>query len=79
MPRALFAGWFGPVGVGAMYYAMFVQDRTGITAAWPVISLVVGASILAHGISGTPLTQALGRARAHSAAGHASEGAEQAE
>ena len=60
-PRALFAGWFGPVGAAALFYAVEVQDRTGLAAVWPAVSLAVGASVLAHGVTGTPLTWAFGR------------------
>lgn len=60
---ALFAGWFGPIGAAALFYAMEIQERTGLTAVWPAVSLAVGASVLAHGISGTPLTRIFGRSR----------------
>jgi NhaP-type Na+/H+ or K+/H+ antiporter len=58
--RALFAGWFGPVGAAAMFYAVEVQDRIGSAAIWPAVSLAVGASIVAHGVTGTPLTWVFG-------------------
>ena len=57
---ALFAGWFGPIGAAALFYAMLIQDETGSAALWPFISLAIGASVLAHGISGTPLTRMFG-------------------
>ena len=57
---ALFAGWFGPIGAAALFYAMLVQDETGSTALWPFITLAIAASVLAHGISGTPLTRMFG-------------------
>ncbi len=60
LPNALFAGWFGPVGAAALFYAVEIQDRTGLHSAWPAISLAVGASVVAHGITGTPLTQLFG-------------------
>jgi NhaP-type Na+/H+ or K+/H+ antiporter len=62
LARVLFAGWFGPIGAAALFYAMEIQDRTGLAPIWPAISLAVGASVLAHGITGTPLTWAFGRA-----------------
>jgi len=61
MPAALFAGWFGPVGAAAVFYALSIQMDTGITEVWPAVSLAVAASVLAHGVSGTPLTHAFGR------------------
>ena len=57
---ALFAGWFGPIGAAALFYAMLIQDETGSAALWPFISLAIGASVLAHGISGTPMTRVFG-------------------
>lgn len=59
--EALFLGWFGPVGIASIYYALLVQERTGWQEAWPIASLVVTASILAHGITATPLTKLAGR------------------
>ena len=63
---ALFAGWFGPVGVAALFYAMLIQQKIGSEIAdivWPTISVAVAASVLAHGVSGTPLTWLYGRLR----------------
>ena len=64
--EALFAGWFGPIGAAALFYAMLIQDQTGLTTIWPAVSLVVAASVLAHGATGTPLTWIFGRARSGS-------------
>jgi len=58
---AIFSGWFGPIGAAALFYAMLIQEQTGSAALWPVISLAVAASVLAHGITGTPLTRMLER------------------
>ncbi len=63
LPDALFAGWFGPIGAAALFYAIEIQDLTGLHTTWPAISLAVGASVLAHGITGTPLTHLFGRPR----------------
>lgn len=57
---ALFAGWFGPIGAAALFYAMLIQDETGSPEYWPLISLAIGASVFAHGITGTPLTRVFG-------------------
>ncbi|MDJ0388456.1 cation:proton antiporter [Roseomonas sp. E05] len=64
-PEALFGGWFGPIGAAALFYAMEIQDRTGLETVWPVISLAVGASILAHGVTGTLFTRSFGQWRRH--------------
>jgi NhaP-type Na+/H+ or K+/H+ antiporter len=58
---ALFLGWFGPVGVAALYYSTLAVRETGVEAAWTVGSLVICASILAHGVTATPLSRLYGR------------------
>ena len=57
----LFLGWFGPIGAAALYYATFSLHETGIEEVWVVGSLVICASVVAHGISSTPLTKLYGR------------------
>lgn len=62
-PRdALLLGWFGPIGVGALFYAALGQRETGSLLPWTVGSLLVVASVVAHGLSATPLTRAFGQA-----------------
>jgi len=57
---ALFAGWFGPIGAAALFYAMLILDETGSAALWPFVALAIGASVLVHGITGTPFTRLFG-------------------
>jgi sodium/hydrogen antiporter len=57
---AAFVGWFGPIGVSTVYYALLAQERTGIDQIWPAASLVVFCSVLVHGVSATPITQRFG-------------------
>ncbi|HQT80450.1 MAG TPA: cation:proton antiporter [Rhodopila sp.] len=59
---AIFYGWFGPIGVAAVFYACHATEQTGAAQLWPIISLAVAASVLAHGTTGTPLARFLGRA-----------------
>ena len=63
LSHRLFAGWFGPVGAAAPFYACDAQDMTGIGMRWPVVSLAAVASVVAHGITGTHLSVFLGRSR----------------
>lgn len=58
---ALFFGWFGPIGIAALFYATLSLRETGIEAAWTVGSLVICASIVAHGMSAAPLTKLYGK------------------
>ncbi len=57
----LFAGWFGPVGAAAMFYALEAQDISGLTTLWPIVSLAAFASVVVHGITGTPFSAWLGK------------------
>lgn len=50
----LFAGWFGPIGIAALFYAAHSSDRVGDQVIWHVTSLVVFGSILVHGVTATP-------------------------
>ncbi|MDP9476875.1 MAG: cation:proton antiporter [Actinomycetota bacterium] len=58
---ALFLGWFGPIGVAALFYATFSVGKAGVEEAWVIGSLIICASILVHGLSATPLTRLYGR------------------
>ncbi len=62
--EAAFNGWFGPIGVAAVFYAMELQHEPAVEHSdeiWHIISLVVFASVVMHGITATPLTRAFGR------------------
>jgi len=54
---AVFLGWFGPMGVASVYYALLATGETHIETIWPAVSLTVCASVIFHGISSTPLTR----------------------
>ena len=58
----LFAGWFGPVGVAALYYAAAYHDE--LPALWPAITLVVTGSVIAYALTAAPLTRLYGAAAA---------------
>lgn len=61
--EALFAGWFGPIGVAALFYAAFAAKHGASAVLWPLISLTVVISVIVHGITGTPITRLYGRVR----------------
>jgi NhaP-type Na+/H+ or K+/H+ antiporter len=52
---AVFLGWFGPVGVSALFYLTFSEDE-GVSdpRLWAAGSLVVAASAVAHGMTAAP-------------------------
>lgn len=53
LPRRddVFLGWFGPIGVAAIYYALLAKERTGDPLYWHAGSLVIVLSVLAHGVT----------------------------
>lgn len=55
--ETLFAGWFGPIGVAALFYASFAVLHGAPDIVWSFVTLCVTLSLLVHGISGTPLTR----------------------
>lgn len=55
--EALFNGWFGPIGIAAIYYALMIREHDGPAFIWPLVSLVVCSSIVVHGVSATPFVQ----------------------
>lgn len=59
--ETLFTGWFGPIAVAAMYYASLMESRLGDAVIWHAVSLVVVASVIAHGVTASWMTRALGR------------------
>jgi NhaP-type Na+/H+ or K+/H+ antiporter len=57
---ALFAGWFGPIGIAALYYAMLSQRHLeGHEDIWSIASMVIAASTVIHGMTATPFTRLL--------------------
>ena len=54
-PDAAFAGWFGPIGVSALFYLSLEAERLAVE---PVVlaagSLVVAASTVVHGVTSSP-------------------------
>ncbi len=58
---ALFAGWFGPVGVAALYYSIFTFRNIKNENIWVIASLVIFSSIIVHGITDSPFTKLYAR------------------
>ena len=59
-----FIGWFGPRGLNSLLLALLVihADVPGAEFVLAVVGVVVTVSVIAHGASATPLSQAYGRA-----------------
>ena len=60
-PTSLSLGWFGPIGVAAMFYAMAAQRIAPSADIWPAVSLVIFSSVIVHGLTATPLATLYGR------------------
>ena len=57
----LWMGWFGPIGIAALFYASRSQDEgEPARVIWAVVTLVVATSTLVHGASALP-ERGLGR------------------
>jgi NhaP-type Na+/H+ or K+/H+ antiporter len=54
-PDAAFLGWFGPIGVSALFYLALESERLGVEpAVLAAGSLVVAASTVVHGVTAAP-------------------------
>ncbi|EXX79129.1 hypothetical protein RhiirA5_495269 [Rhizophagus irregularis] len=54
--EAAFTGWFGPIGIGAIYYVSLIKRRVSDTSTLymdvePVVYFLVISSILVHGVT----------------------------
>lgn len=52
---SLLMGWFGPIGVATLYYAIHMKEKSGMEEAWIIPSLIVVASTTLHGLTSVPL------------------------
>ena len=60
----LFYGWFGPIGVAALFLVTFaIEEAVDDTVIWPATALVVALSTVVHGLTGTPGRAAYARTR----------------
>lgn len=55
MPGAAFLGWFGPMGVAALFYLSLARERGAIgETVWAAGMLTIVASTVVHGVSAMP-------------------------
>ncbi len=47
----LLMGWFGPVGVAAMFYSMHIDKKHHYPELWPIVSFVIFASTVVFGFT----------------------------
>ncbi|MGE5407278.1 MAG: cation:proton antiporter [Syntrophothermus sp.] len=77
-PTVAFLGWFGPRGLASIVFALIVIEESelpGQSLIANIAYLTVGLSVLAHGISASPLARRYGRWWARSGSAEAMEGA----
>ncbi|REC95912.1 cation:proton antiporter [Kushneria indalinina] len=58
---AAWLGWIGPLGVAALLYALEVREKADLELAWPLVTLVVVASVVIHGSSSIVSARAYAR------------------
>lgn len=61
LPVAGLAGWFGPIGISALYYGLFIHREIGSEIAWVSASLLVASSLVVHGATAAPVGKWYGR------------------
>ncbi len=44
-------GWFGPIGVAALFYALHINEKHQFIDLWTIVSFVVFASTVVHGFT----------------------------
>jgi NhaP-type Na+/H+ or K+/H+ antiporter len=54
---AAFLGWFGPIGIAAIYYAALAHSHLHDPLFWYVASALIFGSIMLHGVTAAPLTR----------------------
>lgn len=52
-----FVGWFGPIGVAALYYATIAHSRLHEPILWSLPLLIIFASTIIHGLTSGPLVK----------------------
>jgi NhaP-type Na+/H+ or K+/H+ antiporter len=58
---SFYIGWFGPIGIAAIYYAAMAEKHAHDPLIWHAASAMVFGSILIHGVTAAPLTRLYGR------------------
>lgn len=70
--QLLFYGWFGPMGVAALFYVtLALEDQVRVPELWPAVALVVAASTVVHGVTAAPGRRAYERSGAPAEAARA--------
>lgn len=58
---SLYLGWFGPIGIAAIYYSVLAHSHLHDPFYWHAASALIFASIMVHGVSAAPLSRLYSR------------------
>ncbi len=58
---SLYLGWFGPLGIAAIYYSALAHSHLHDPLYWHAASALIFASIMIHGVSAAPLSRLYAR------------------
>jgi NhaP-type Na+/H+ or K+/H+ antiporter len=58
---AAYLGWFGPIGIAAIYYAASASSHVHDPIIWHASSALIFASIVVHGVTAAPFTRLYAR------------------
>jgi NhaP-type Na+/H+ or K+/H+ antiporter len=61
MREGALAGWLGPIGVGAVFYAALAEREAAVPDLWNASTLVVAASVAAYAATSAALVTRYGR------------------
>ena len=56
-PRVLLLGWFGPIGIAALFYAVLSIKKAGFEEAVPITLALITASVFIHGLTSVPFSR----------------------
>ena len=56
-PRVLLLGWFGPIGIAALFYAVLSIKKAGYEKAVPITLAVITGSVFIHGLTSVPFSR----------------------
>lgn len=54
---SMYLGWFGPLGIAAIYYAALAHSHLHDPLYWHAASALIFTSIMIHGVSAAPLSR----------------------
>ncbi|MGK7393072.1 MAG: hypothetical protein ACNS62_00820 [Candidatus Cyclobacteriaceae bacterium M3_2C_046] len=53
----VFVGWFGPIGVAALYYAVMAHEKLPHEEIWAIPALIIFTSVIVHAATSYPFVK----------------------